>query len=95
MAAINKEIAEALRNLEIKELNPMQEASIDASKEDKDVILLSPTGSGKTLAFLLPLLSELKVGEKSIQAMILVPSRELALQINSVFTAMNTEFKTC
>lgn len=95
MVAMNKEIGEALKNLGIKELNPMQEASIRASKEDKDIILLSPTGSGKTLAFLLPLLSELKTGEKGIQAMILVPSRELALQINSVFTAMNSGFKTC
>ena len=41
-------IIQALGNLKIEALNPMQEASIDAWKEGKDLILLSPTGSGKT-----------------------------------------------
>ena len=49
-------IIQALESLKIEALNPMQEASIDAWKEGKDLILLSPTGSGKTLAYLLPLL---------------------------------------
>ena len=45
-------IIQALESLKIESLNPMQEASIDAWKEGKDLILLSPTGSGKTLAYL-------------------------------------------
>jgi superfamily II DNA/RNA helicase len=85
-------IQNALRNLKIEKLNPMQEAAIDAAAKS-DVILLSPTGSGKTLGFLLPLLNSLKPQVQTIQAMILVPSRELALQIEQVFKAMGTGFK--
>lgn len=91
----NECIASALRSLGIEKLNPMQEASLAHADEEKDVILLSPTGSGKTLAFLLPLLWSLKPEESAIQVLILVPSRELALQIEQVFKAMNTPWKTC
>ena len=59
----------------------------------KDLVLLSPTGSGKTLAFLLPLLSNLDKRIDGIQALILTPSRELALQIESVFKSMSTGFR--
>ncbi len=91
----NELIQAVLHNLKIEALNPMQEAALDAASEEKDVILLSPTGSGKTLAFLLPLLLSLKPDDNTIQVLILVPSRELALQIDSVFKAMNTSWKTC
>lgn len=86
-------IIQALENLKIEALNPMQEASIDAWKEGKDLILLSPTGSGKTLAYLLPLLESLNPEIKGVQAIVLVPSRELALQIDQVFKSMNTSYK--
>ncbi|MBE6275889.1 MAG: DEAD/DEAH box helicase [Bacteroides sp.] len=86
-------IIQALSNLKIEALNPMQEASIDAWREGKDLILLSPTGSGKTLAYLLPLLETLKPEVKGVQAIVLVPSRELALQIDQVFKSMNTPYK--
>ena len=84
---------QALKNLNIEALNPMQEASIDAWKGGKDLILLSPTGSGKTLAYLLPLLESLNPEVKGVQAVVLVPSRELALQIDQVFKSMNTPYK--
>ena len=86
-------ISQALENLKIEALNPMQEASIDAWHEGKDLILLSPTGSGKTLAYLLPLLDTLNPEVKGVQAVVLVPSRELALQIDQVFKSMNTPYK--
>ena len=86
-------IENILANLKIERLNPMQEASINAWKEGKDLILLSPTGSGKTLAYLLPLVQSLKPGITGVQAIVLVPSRELALQIDQVFKSMNTSFK--
>ncbi len=70
----------------------MQEAAISAAKKS-DVILLSPTGSGKTLGFLLPLLGLLNADIATVQAMILVPSRELALQIEQVFRTMGSGFK--
>ena len=89
----NPYISQALENLKIEALNPMQEASIDAWHEGKDLILLSPTGSGKTLAYLLPLLDTLNPEVKGVQAVVLVPSRELALQIEQVFKSMNTPYK--
>lgn len=86
-------IENALKKLNIAALNEMQESSVKAAKTGKDVILIAPTGSGKTLAFLLPLLSNLKAGVKGVQALVLVPSRELALQIEQVFKQMGTSFK--
>ena len=85
-------IKKALENLGIAELNEMQNAAISAAKKS-DVILLAPTGSGKTLGFLLPLLSVLDPNISQVQALIMVPSRELALQIEQVFKTMGTGFK--
>ena len=47
---------------------------------DKDVVVLSPTGSGKTLAFLLPLAQRINTTDDNIQAIVIVPGRELAMQ---------------
>ena len=91
----NEIIQSALQNLKIESLNPMQEAALEQGTGRKDVILLSPTGSGKTLAYLLPLLLTLKPNDDSVQVLILVPSRELALQIDTVFRSMGTSWKTC
>ncbi len=89
----DKQITSAIAALNIKQLNPMQEASLEAWAEGKDMILLSPTGSGKTLAYLLPLLTSLKPEIKGVQAVVLVPSRELALQTEQVFKMLSTSFK--
>ena len=83
-----------LEKLKITALNDMQNAAVGAAKKGGDVVLLAPTGSGKTLAFLLPVLSALENLERDrVQALILVPSRELALQIEQVFKQMGTGFK--
>ncbi len=85
-----------LERLKIKELNPMQLSAIDTIAQNDELILLSATGSGKTLAFLIPILESLDANLKLCQAMILVPSRELALQIDGVLKQMQTGFKiTC
>ncbi|GAB2810041.1 DEAD/DEAH box helicase [Ferruginibacter profundus] len=86
------ELKRMLANLNIDKLNEMQLASL-AAKENEDVILLSITGSGKTLAFLLPLVQLLQKDSKGVQAMIIVPSRELAIQIDDVFRKMQTGYK--
>ena len=82
-----------LDNLKITTLNEMQLAMIDAAKKKSDIVLLSPTGSGKTLGFLLPVVDALSTKVKSVQALIVVPSRELAIQIEQVFRQMGTGFK--
>jgi superfamily II DNA/RNA helicase len=86
-------IEKALRNFKFDTLNSMQLATVEAAKKAKDIVLLSPTGSGKTLAFLLLVLSNLQLNSPGVQALIVVPSRELALQIEQVFKQMGTGFK--
>lgn len=86
-------VEKVLENLKIASLNEMQQASIAAWKKGGDVVLLAPTGSGKTIGFLLPILNNLKPEVKGVQALVLVPSRELALQIETVFKQMATGFK--
>jgi ATP-independent RNA helicase DbpA len=78
----------ALAALKIEQLNEMQKKAIAAAGKN-ELVLLSPTGTGKTLAFLLPLLDRIVPGAGT-QALIITPSRELALQIEQVFRAMKT-----
>ena len=85
--------AEILQKFGIASLNPMQEAALEAIPKQSEIILLSPTGTGKTLAFLLPLTDLLDPEVDKIQALILVPSRELALQIEQVAREMGSGFK--
>ena len=82
-----------LLNLGIESLNDMQVAAQETILRDNNVLLLSPTGSGKTLAFLLPIFEILEPEVKGIQCLILVPSRELALQIEQVWKKMGTDYK--
>ena len=84
------------RNLKIERLTPMQEATAEAFRKPSDLVLLSPTGSGKTLAYLLPLvewLEGLPVEQQGkVKAVVLVPSRELALQTEQVMKQMKSAF---
>ena len=82
-----------LHNLGIENLNEMQVAAQETILSDNNVLLLSPTGSGKTLAFLLPIFEMLKPEILSVQCLILVPSRELGLQIEQVWKKMGTDYK--
>ncbi len=82
-----------LLNLGIASLNEMQEMAQEAILNDTNVLLLSPTGSGKTLAFLLPIFQIIDPEVKGVQCLILVPSRELGLQIEQVWKKMGTDYK--
>ncbi|MEN8929361.1 MAG: DEAD/DEAH box helicase [Flavobacteriales bacterium] len=82
-----------LEKFEIAGLNPMQKKAGKTIRDNSDVVLLSPTGTGKTLAFLLPLIETLRSDCEEIQALILVPSRELAQQIEQVVRKMGSGFK--
>jgi superfamily II DNA/RNA helicase len=85
-----------LSNLKIKQLNEMQLAALEAGQKENDLILLSATGSGKTIAFLLPIINQLQPDNRKTQAIVIVPSRELAQQIERVFKSMGTNHKvTC
>ena len=82
-----------LVNLGIESLNEMQEVAQTTILQDNNVLLLSPTGSGKTLAFLMPIFQLLEENINTIQCLILVPSRELGLQIEQVWKKMGTNYK--
>ena len=89
----NIDLHEILWKLRIESLNPMQEETIQAYRKGDDLVLLSPTGSGKTLAYLIPLVQHLDSARGGVQAVVLVPSRELALQTEQVFKSMGTAYK--
>ena len=89
----NPHTTNLLLNLGIESLNEMQEMAQDAILNDNNILILSPTGSGKTLAFLLPIFQMLQEDRKDVQCLILVPSRELGLQIEQVWKKMGTNYK--
>ncbi len=96
MSLKNAAVNSILEKLNIKSLNEMQFKANAAIEKQNNILLLSATGSGKTLAFLLPLLKLIDAKKTTSQALIITPSRELALQIETVFKSMGTSIKvTC
>ncbi|MDD3722229.1 MAG: DEAD/DEAH box helicase [Lutibacter sp.] len=93
MANIIKEQQHILDKLGIDKLNVMQQDAEIAIGSNNNIILLSPTGTGKTLAFLLPIIKELDADCAEVQVLILVPSRELAIQIEQVTREIGSGFK--
>ena len=93
MANSIKNQEDILAKLNIYELNEMQNEAISVIDSNTNTIILSPTGTGKTLAFLLPTLKFIDPENPDIQVLILVPSRELAIQIEQVIREMGTGFK--
>lgn len=83
----------AIQNLKIEELNSMQCAAVECCRTLHGMVLLSPTGTGKTLAYLLPLLERLDVAKKGVQALVVLPTRELARQVAAVWRGMNSGFR--
>ena len=83
------DIQKILTKLRITELNEMQQHAAEAILgSDGDVVLLSPTGSGKTVAYLLPLVQLLDGTSDTVQALVITPGRELALQSDNVLKSM-------
>jgi superfamily II DNA/RNA helicase len=93
MANSIKEQQDILAKLNIYTLNPMQEEALEVIENNTNTILLSPTGTGKTVAFLLPLLAGLDPESNEVQALIIVPSRELAIQTETVIRNMGSGYK--
>ncbi|GAA4232320.1 DEAD/DEAH box helicase [Postechiella marina] len=93
MANNIKSQQEILKKLNISALNQMQEDALLAINTLENVVLLSPTGTGKTLAFLLPTIQALNKECENVQLLILVPSRELAIQIEQVIRQIGSGFK--
>ena len=75
-------ILAALAEVGYESATPIQAATIPALLSGRDLVGLAQTGTGKTAAFALPILSQLAVSDRSTQALILTPTRELALQVS-------------
>lgn len=80
---ISSEIKKALSDIEISEMTEIQEKSIPAMLDYNDILAQAPTGTGKTFAFGIPIVEKIIAEEESVQALILCPTRELAIQITN------------
>lgn len=82
-------LLEVLSTIKYSEPYPVQSEVIPAVMNRKDILGIAPTGSGKTAGYVLPLLMNLQVKKLSrnrhVQVLVLVPTRELAIQVNDVF----------
>ena len=77
---LNEALLKAIKRSGFEEATPIQEQTIPLALEGKDVIGQAQTGTGKTAAFGLPILQIIDKKEKAIQAIIIEPTRELAIQ---------------
>jgi len=94
MSKIKKTNEEILAKLNITALNEMQIEVGEQIRNKSEVVLTSPTGTGKTLAFLLPLITQIDPEYRGVQLLIIVPTRELGIQIEKVARQMATGLKT-
>lgn len=81
---IRDALCDALRSHGIKEATPVQEKAIPVVRAGHDCIVQAQTGTGKTLAFLLPIMEKIKQQAEVAQALVITPTRELAVQIAKV-----------
>ena len=87
--SISPYLKERLASARFSVPTPVQSAAIPPALEGKDVLATAQTGTGKTLAFLIPLMERLlKPGKPGIAALILVPTRELAMQVLEQYNAL-------
>ena len=86
--ALHTTTLHTLTNMEITEPTPIQAEAIPALLAGHDLLGQSATGSGKTLAYSLPLVERLSGNKRVVQALVLVPTRELAVQVNAVISKL-------
>src|SRR6187200_1181781 len=82
---IDKRVLHALRDVGYETPSPIQAATIPALLAGRHVVGLAQTGTGKTAAFAVPILSQIDLKQKTPQALVLAPTRELALQVSEAF----------
>lgn len=81
---VSQELCDALRQMGITMPTPVQQQSVPTAMQGRDMVVQAQTGTGKTLAFLLPILEAIKPQASAVQALIIAPTRELAIQITRV-----------
>ncbi len=80
--ALSEELQRAIRDLGFEEPTPIQSLSIPPVRDGRDVIGQAHTGTGKTAAYGIPILEMVDTGKKAVQAIVLCPTRELAIQVS-------------
>ncbi len=91
--AVSARVLAALTRQNITTPNRVQSESIPALLDGRDVVMQSPTGSGKTLAYLIPLLEHIQPGNPGPRALIVTPTRELAIQVDAVFKSLDSPLR--
>ena len=79
--SISKELQRAISDMGFEEMSPIQSQAIPKMLEGKDVIGQAQTGTGKTAAFGIPIIEKCNLDDKSVQALVLCPTRELSIQV--------------
>ena len=87
---INNSIVVGLEKQNITIPTGIQETAIPFALENKDIIAEAHTGTGKTLAFLIPIFEKINVEKREMQAIILAPTHELVVQIESQIKLLST-----
>ena len=78
-------VLRAVKTIGYESASPIQAATIPAMLEGADILGQAQTGTGKTAAFALPILSKIDLKQRAPQALVLVPTRELAIQVSEAF----------
>lgn len=90
------EIVDAVEAIGFEQPTPIQEKTIpEIISNNGDVLALAQTGTGKTAAFSLPILNQIDFDKKSVQALILCPTRELCMQISKDIASFSANIKAC
>jgi ATP-dependent RNA helicase DeaD len=90
---LNEAVVQALRDVGYESPTPIQAATIPVLLRGEDLLGQAQTGTGKTAAFALPLLSQLDLSQRDPQALVLVPTRELAIQVAEAFQKYATHLR--
>lgn len=91
--ALPDELQAAVRAVGYETPTPIQQSTIPPLIEGRDLLGHAPTGTGKTAAFALPILARLDLNARGVQALVLAPTRELAIQVAEAFTKYASKMK--
>lgn len=93
-AGVSMRVLAALTRQDINRPNRVQLESMPALLDRRDVVIQSPTGSGKTIAFLIPIVERFEPGRPGPRALLVVPTRELAIQVDAVFKSLDSGLRS-
>ncbi|HKW07773.1 MAG TPA: DEAD/DEAH box helicase [Candidatus Dormibacteraeota bacterium] len=93
-AGVSARVLAALDRQDIDIPNRVQIEAIPALLDRRDVVIQSPTGSGKTIAFLIPIVERFEPGRPGPSALIVTPTRELAIQVDAVFKSLDSGLRS-